>query len=314
MRDRSAAAGAADVRRSPASADRPGGGGDAFASRTRASSSACCCGTGSNASISPATARPTRSSALRRIRQAGELLRALEEWLHRRPGDRRRAMRRRRAARAVPRRARSGRSRANRADARRRQDASHELQLRPPAGSCCCSCCRCCWACGSGRAAGPLVLPFDHAPVRRGKYLGRVLAAASTCCRRCCWRSRSSSSPARSGCATARAREELTNIQFVLDVSGSMTAQFGDGIALRRGHGRGQRVHRLPQGRRLRPDHLRQRSAALGADHEGHLRDQARDAVPPPRAHAALFRRHADRQGADRMPEGARQHGRRATA
>ena len=78
------------------------------------------------------------------------------------------------------------------------------------------------------RRRADVVLPFDHAPVRRGKLLGRVLATANLL-------------PAMllavailvlagpQRLSSAEREKELTNIQFVLDVSGSMTAQFGDG-------------------------------------------------------------------------------------
>ncbi|MEA2711808.1 MAG: Ca-activated chloride channel [Phycisphaerales bacterium] len=78
------------------------------------------------------------------------------------------------------------------------------------------------------RRGADVVLPFDHAPVRRGKYLGRFLAMMNLL-------------PAMllavailvlagpQRLSTAEREKELTNIQFVLDVSGSMTAQFGDG-------------------------------------------------------------------------------------
>ncbi len=59
----------------------------------------------------------------------------------------------------------------------------------------------------------------------------------------------------------------LTNIEICLDVSGSMTAD------------------------------LRQRSAALGAAHEGPLGDPERDAVPPSGGLASALRRHRDREG-----------------
>ena len=76
---------------------------------------------------------------------------------------------------------------------------------------------------------GPaVVLPFDHAPVRRRKLLSRFLAMMNLL-------------PAAlltvaililagpQRLSSADRERELTNIQFVLDVSGSMTAQFGDG-------------------------------------------------------------------------------------
>ena len=80
------------------------------------------------------------------------------------------------------------------------------------------------------RRRADVVLPFDHAPIRRGKYLGRVLAALNLL-------------PATllavailvlagpQRLSSAERERELTNIQFVVDVSGSMTAQFGDGTA-----------------------------------------------------------------------------------
>jgi Ca-activated chloride channel family protein len=84
----------------------------------------------------------------------------------------------------------------------------------------------CVWEWTRRRAA--VVLPFDHAPVRRGRFLGRVLATANLL-------------PAMllavailvlagpQRLSSAEREKELTNIQFVLDVSGSMTSQFGDG-------------------------------------------------------------------------------------
>jgi Ca-activated chloride channel family protein len=80
------------------------------------------------------------------------------------------------------------------------------------------------------RRAPDVVLPFDHSAVRRGKYLGRFLAAMNLL-------------PAMllavavlvlagpQRLSSAERERELTNIQFVLDVSGSMTSQFGDGSA-----------------------------------------------------------------------------------
>jgi Ca-activated chloride channel homolog len=84
----------------------------------------------------------------------------------------------------------------------------------------------CVWA--WTRRAPDVVLPFDHAPVRRGKYLGRFLATMNLL-------------PAAllavailvlagpQRLSSADREKELTNIQFVLDVSGSMTSKFGDG-------------------------------------------------------------------------------------
>jgi Ca-activated chloride channel family protein len=80
------------------------------------------------------------------------------------------------------------------------------------------------------RRRADIVLPFDHAPVRRGRYLGRLLAAMNLL-------------PAMllavailvlagpQRLSSAERERELTNIQFVVDVSGSMTSPFGDGTA-----------------------------------------------------------------------------------
>lgn len=73
-----------------------------------------------------------------------------------------------------------------------------------------------------------VVLPFDHSNVRKGRIMGRTLAAANLL-------------PALVLAAAilvlagpqrqvmGEQKRELTNIQFCLDVSGSMTAQFGEG-------------------------------------------------------------------------------------
>ena len=76
---------------------------------------------------------------------------------------------------------------------------------------------------------GPdVVLPFDHARVRRGRVLGRILAIANLL-------------PAillavaivviaaPQRLSSAERERQLTNIQFCLDVSGSMESNFGDG-------------------------------------------------------------------------------------
>jgi Ca-activated chloride channel homolog len=73
-----------------------------------------------------------------------------------------------------------------------------------------------------------VVLPFDHAKLRRGRALGRFLALLNLL-------------PALllavtivvlagpQRLSTAERQRDLTNIQFCLDVSGSMTARFGEG-------------------------------------------------------------------------------------
>lgn len=80
------------------------------------------------------------------------------------------------------------------------------------------------WRAGGGR----LVLPFDHAPQRTGRWLRIVvdcaesllpLAAALAVV--------IAAGPTRTG--TPRSRRVLTNIEFCVDVSGSMTAPYGDG-------------------------------------------------------------------------------------
>ena len=76
---------------------------------------------------------------------------------------------------------------------------------------------------------GPeVVLPFDHANVRRGRFLARLLSLSNML-------------PALllavailvlagpQRLSTADREKQLTNIQFCLDVSGSMTSRFGDG-------------------------------------------------------------------------------------
>jgi hypothetical protein len=55
----------------------------------------------------------------------------------------------------------------------------------------------------------------------------------------------------------------LTNIEFCLDISGSMTAPFGEARATTRDEG-AQPVPRLPARRRVRVDLLRQLGPALG--------------------------------------------------
>lgn len=78
------------------------------------------------------------------------------------------------------------------------------------------------------RRGTEVVLPFDHAGVRRGKMLPRVLTLLNLL-------------PALllaigilvlagpQRLSSNESERELTNIQFCMDVSGSMTAQFGDG-------------------------------------------------------------------------------------
>jgi Ca-activated chloride channel family protein len=75
------------------------------------------------------------------------------------------------------------------------------------------------------RRRADVVLPFDHAPVRRGRYLARFLAAANLLAVAILVLA----GPQR--LSSAEREKELTNIQFVVDVSGSMTSQFGDGTA-----------------------------------------------------------------------------------
>lgn len=78
------------------------------------------------------------------------------------------------------------------------------------------------------RRGHPLVLPLDHAKARGGKWLRRIvtslqfvphllLAVAILVL----------AGPRRLG--VPKSERQLTNIQFVLDVSGSMQAKFGDG-------------------------------------------------------------------------------------
>jgi Ca-activated chloride channel homolog len=78
---------------------------------------------------------------------------------------------------------------------------------------------------------GPeVVLPFDHAPVRQGKHLGRFLRAVNLLpALLMAVAILALAGPQR---LSGNERErELSNIQFVVDVSGSMTSQFGDGTA-----------------------------------------------------------------------------------
>ena len=78
------------------------------------------------------------------------------------------------------------------------------------------------------RRRADVVLPFDHAKVGRGRILGRVLAMANLLpAALLAVAILVLAGPQRS--SSAEREKELTNIQFVLDVSGSMTAQFGDG-------------------------------------------------------------------------------------
>src|SRR4051812_13339382 len=78
------------------------------------------------------------------------------------------------------------------------------------------------------RRGHPLVLPLDHSKARRGTWLRRIvtglqllphllLAVAVLML----------AGPRRLG--IPKAERELTNIQFCLDVSGSMQSPFGDG-------------------------------------------------------------------------------------
>src|SRR5215212_2398663 len=76
---------------------------------------------------------------------------------------------------------------------------------------------------------GPdIVLPFDHANVRRGRFLSRILAVANLLpALLLAVAVLVIASPQR--LSTADRERQLTTIQFCLDVSGSMTATFGDG-------------------------------------------------------------------------------------
>lgn len=73
-----------------------------------------------------------------------------------------------------------------------------------------------------------VVVPFDHARVRKGRILGRLVAMANLlpalllACAILVL-----AGPQRQ--STMERERELTNIQFCLDVSGSMTAGFGEG-------------------------------------------------------------------------------------
>ena len=78
------------------------------------------------------------------------------------------------------------------------------------------------------RRGHPLVLPFDHGKIRRGRFLQKLVALFSMM------------PPVLLGVAivvlagpqrlrTAESEKVLTNIQMCLDVSGSMTAPYGDG-------------------------------------------------------------------------------------
>lgn len=78
------------------------------------------------------------------------------------------------------------------------------------------------------RRGHPLVLPFDHGKIRRGRFLQKLVALFSMM------------PPLLASVAivvlagpqrlrTAESEKVLTNIQMCLDVSGSMTAQYGDG-------------------------------------------------------------------------------------
>ena len=166
----------------------------------------------------------------------------------------------------------------------------------------------------AARQAGALVLPFDHGRPGSGRGWrvaarpGRVAAGAAA------GRRRSSSWPGRSGSSEPKTKRALTNIEFCVDVSGSMTAPVRRRQPLRRGDEGDRRVPRLPQGRRVRPDVLRQQRAALGAADDRRLGDPLRAAVHAAGERAALVRRHRDRQGAAGVPEGAGRARRRATA
>jgi Ca-activated chloride channel family protein len=78
------------------------------------------------------------------------------------------------------------------------------------------------------RRGHPLVLPFDHGKIRRGRFLQKLVAIFSML------------PPLLAAVAvvilagpqrlrTAESEKVLTNIQMCLDVSGSMTAQYGNG-------------------------------------------------------------------------------------
>jgi len=78
------------------------------------------------------------------------------------------------------------------------------------------------------RRGHPLVLPFDHGKIRRGRFLQKLVAVFSMM------------PPLLMAVAivvlagpqrlrTAESERVLTNIQLCLDVSGSMTAQYGEG-------------------------------------------------------------------------------------
>ena len=78
------------------------------------------------------------------------------------------------------------------------------------------------------RRGHPLVLPFDHGKIRRGRFLQKLVAIFSMM------------PPLLAAVAivilagpqrlrTAESEKVLTNIQMCLDVSGSMTAQYGNG-------------------------------------------------------------------------------------
>ncbi|MHB9005602.1 MAG: vWA domain-containing protein [Limisphaerales bacterium] len=78
------------------------------------------------------------------------------------------------------------------------------------------------------RRGSPLVLPLDHSQARPGQWLNRcVKGAALLAPLLLAVAILILAGPQR--LAVSAAKRVLTNIQFVLDVSGSMTAPFGDG-------------------------------------------------------------------------------------
>lgn len=73
-----------------------------------------------------------------------------------------------------------------------------------------------------------VVLPFDHVNVRKGRIVGRLVAIANLLPALILAVSiLVLAGPQR--LSTAERERQLANIQFCLDVSGSMTSQFGDG-------------------------------------------------------------------------------------
>jgi Ca-activated chloride channel homolog len=78
------------------------------------------------------------------------------------------------------------------------------------------------------RRGHPLVLPFDHSQAQGSRWLRRIVSSAQLLPHLLLAVAIILlAGPRRAG--TPRAERVLTNIQFVLDVSGSMTARFGDG-------------------------------------------------------------------------------------